>query len=81
LFYGGVFSVGVAYTLQIYGQKNSPASHAAIILCMESVTAAVGGWIILNEFLSGRAIFGCALMLAGMLISQLYSVKQNTRTT
>jgi drug/metabolite transporter (DMT)-like permease len=80
LFYGGVFSVGVAYTLQIYGQKNSPASHAAIILCMESVMAAVGGWIILNEFLSGRAIFGCALMLAGMLISQLYSVRQNART-
>ncbi|MEX1301208.1 MAG: DMT family transporter [Desulfotignum sp.] len=76
LFYGGVFSVGVAYTLQIYGQKNSPASHAAIILCLESVTAAIGGWIILDEILSGRAIFGCALMLAGMLVSQLYAVKK-----
>ncbi|MCA1785705.1 MAG: DMT family transporter [Desulfotignum sp.] len=76
LIYGGVFSVGVAYSLQIYGQKNSPASHAAIILCLESVVAAIGGWIILNEILSGRAIFGCVLMLAGMLISQLYSVKK-----
>jgi drug/metabolite transporter (DMT)-like permease len=77
LIYGGVFSVGVAYSLQIYGQKNSPASHAAIILCLESVVAAIGGWIILNEILSGRGIFGCVLMLAGMLVSQLYAVKKH----
>ncbi len=76
LFYGGVLSVGVAYSLQIYGQKNSPTSHAAIILCLESVVAALGGWIILNEILSKRAIFGCVLMLAGMLISQLYPAKR-----
>ena len=76
LIYGGVCSVGLAYTLQIYGQKNSPASHAAIILCLESVVAAIGGWVILNEILSGRAIFGCVLMLAGMLVSQLYAVKK-----
>lgn len=75
LLYGGVMSVGVAYSLQIYGQKNSPASHAAIILSLESVFAAIGGWLILNEILSGRAFLGCALMLAGMLISQLYYKK------
>ncbi len=75
LFYGGVMSVGVAYSLQIYGQKNSPASHAAILLSLESVFAAIGGWLILNEILSGRAILGCALMLSGMLISQLYYKK------
>ena len=73
LIYGGVFSVGVAYSLQIYGQKNSPASHAAIIFSLESVVAAIGGWIILNEILSGRAILGCILMLAGILVSQLYT--------
>lgn len=77
LFYGGVLSVGVAYSLQIYGQKHSPTSHAAIILCLESVVAALGGWIILNEILSGRAILGCVLMLAGMLISQLYPAGKN----
>ncbi|MBU0465043.1 MAG: DMT family transporter [Proteobacteria bacterium] len=75
LLYGGVLSVGVAYSLQIYGQKNSPASHAAIIFSLESVFAAIGGWFILNEILSGRAFLGCALMLAGMLISQLYYKK------
>lgn len=72
LFYGGILSVGVAYSLQIVGQKNAPATHAAIIFSMESVVAAVGGWLILNEILSGRAITGCALMLFGMLLSQLY---------
>lgn len=75
LLYGGILSVGVAYSLQIYGQRNSPASHAAIIFSLESVVAAIGGWIILNEILSGSAIFGCALMLTGMLISQLYAKK------
>ena len=73
IIYGGVFSVGIAYSLQIYGQKNSPASHAAIILSLEAVFAALGGWIVLNEILSGRGISGCILMLAGMLISQLFT--------
>lgn len=73
IIYGGVFSVGIAYSLQIYGQKNSPASHAAIILSLEAVFAALGGWIMLNEILSGRGIFGCIFMLAGMLISQLFT--------
>ncbi len=75
LLYGGVMSVGVAYSLQIYGQKNSPASHSAIILSLESLIAAIGGWIILNELLSGRGIVGCALMLTGMFLSQLYRKK------
>ena len=77
LLYGGVLSVGVAYSLQIYGQKNSPAPHAAIIFSLESVVAAIGGWIILNEILSGRAIFGCTLMMAGILISQLVTKKRH----
>jgi drug/metabolite transporter (DMT)-like permease len=70
--YGGVFSVGVAYSLQIYGQKGSHPAHAAILLSLESVIAALGGWLVLNEVLSGRALFGCVLMMVGMLISQLY---------
>ena len=80
IIYGGVFSVGIAYSLQIYGQKNSPASHAAIILSLEAVFAALGGWIMLNEILSGRGISGCILMLAGMLISQLFT-KRGFRTS
>lgn len=73
LIYGGVFSVGIAYSLQIYGQKTGHPAHAAILLSLESVVAALGGWLILGEILSGRAIAGCVLMMAGMLVSQLYT--------
>ncbi len=72
IFYGGVFSVGIAYSLQIYGQKGSHPAHAAILLSLESVIAAIGGCLILNEVLSGRSLSGCVLMMAGMLVSQLY---------
>jgi drug/metabolite transporter (DMT)-like permease len=71
ILYGGLFSVGIAYTLQIVGQKKTPPSHAAIILSMEAVFAAFGGWLILHEVLTSRALLGCALMLAGMLLAQV----------
>ena len=72
IIYSGALSVGIAYTLQVVAQKNAHPAHAAIILSMETVFAALGGWIILNEILSTREISGCALMLAGMLLSQLW---------
>ncbi len=72
LLYGGVMSVGVAYSLQVYAQKRTLASHAAIILSLESVFAAVGGFLILGERLSGRGLVGCGFILAGILISQVY---------
>lgn len=70
IFYGGVMSVGIAYTLQVVGQKDAPPAHAAIILCLESAFAALGGWMILNEQLGVRGFTGCVLMLSGMIISQ-----------
>ncbi len=71
ILYGGLMSVGVAYTLQVVAQKDAPPTHAAIILSLEAVFAVLGGWLILSEMLSLRSLFGCALMLAGMLMSQL----------
>jgi drug/metabolite transporter (DMT)-like permease len=71
LLYGGFISVGIAYTLQVIGQKYSPPAHAAILLSLESFFAAVSGWIILGETLSLRAILGCTLMMAAMLASQM----------
>ncbi|KUO77038.1 MAG: hypothetical protein APF77_17390 [Clostridia bacterium BRH_c25] len=73
ILYGGLFSVGIAYTLQVVAQKNAKPSHAAIILSMETVFAAVGGALLLNENLGGRGYFGCALMFAGMLLTQVQS--------
>ena len=71
ILYGGLLSVGVAYTLQVVAQKNAKPSHAAIILSMESVFAALGGMIILSESLTVRAAIGCALILVGILITQI----------
>ncbi|OQY13039.1 MAG: hypothetical protein B6I31_01840 [Desulfobacteraceae bacterium 4572_19] len=71
ILYGGICSVGIAYTLQVVAQKDAHPAHAAILLSLESVIAAVGGWIILNEVLSLRGLAGCFFMLTGMLVSQL----------
>lgn len=74
ILYGGLFSVGIAYTLQVVGQKSASPSHAAIILSMETVFAAIGGYLIINEHLGVRELWGCGLMLAGMLVAQLQSI-------
>lgn len=77
ILYGGVGSVGIAYTLQVVAQKNARPSHAAIFLSLEAVFAAFGGWLMLNEVLSARGFLGCGLMLAGMLLSQLWGLSGN----
>ncbi|HNX58680.1 MAG TPA: DMT family transporter, partial [Spirochaetota bacterium] len=71
ILYGGMLSVGVAFTLQVVAQKNAHPSHAAIIFSFESVFAALGGWLILSETMSNRNIAGCAVMFAGMILSQI----------
>ncbi|MFM4704954.1 DMT family transporter [Aeromonas bivalvium] len=71
LLYAGLVSVGVGYTLQVVGQRGAHPAHAAIILSLETVFAAIGGVLLLGEHLDERAVVGCALMLTGMLISQI----------
>jgi drug/metabolite transporter (DMT)-like permease len=71
ILYGGLLSVGVAYTLQVVAQKNAKPSHAAIILSMESVFGAIGGALLLGESMSSRGYIGCILMLGGILVSQI----------
>ncbi|MFC5706309.1 DMT family transporter [Aeromonas eucrenophila] len=71
LLYAGLVSVGIGYTLQVVGQRGAHPAHAAIILSLETVFAAIGGVLLLGETLDERAIVGCSLMLAGMLISQI----------
>jgi drug/metabolite transporter (DMT)-like permease len=69
--YGGICSVGIAYTLQVVAQRTAPPAHAAIIMSLEGVFAVIGGYLVLGEVLSNRGLLGCALMLCGMLTSQL----------
>jgi drug/metabolite transporter (DMT)-like permease len=70
ILYGGLCSVGIAYTLQVVVQKTAHPAHAAIILSLEGAFAVLGGWLILGELLSVRGLVGCALMLGGMIVSQ-----------
>jgi len=76
LLYAGIMSVGVAFTLQVIAQRHAKPAHTAIILSLESVFAAIGGWILLSESLGLKGIIGAGLMLTGMLISQLMPGKK-----
>lgn len=69
--YGGALSVGIAYTIQVIAQKDAAPAHAAVIFSMEGVFAALAGWVVLGETLSARALTGCALMLAGLIVCQV----------
>lgn len=71
ILYGGLASVGVAYTFQVVAQRTAHPAHASVILTLEGAFAAIGGWLILGEILSIRSLVGCTLMLMGMLVSQL----------
>ncbi|UZE30467.1 DMT family transporter [Pseudomonas asplenii] len=72
ILYGGIVAVAIGYTLQVIAQKDAIASHAAIIFSLEAVFAAIAGAWLLNESLHLRGYIGCTLMLAGMLIAQLW---------
>jgi len=71
ILYGGILSVGVAYTLQVVAQKKANPAYASIILSLESVFAGIGGYLLLGETLNSRGLLGCCLMFSGMLIAQL----------
>jgi len=71
IIYAGVLSGGIAFTLQIYAQKNISPAPAAIIFSLEGVFATIAAWIILNQVLGLDNIIGCVLILCGVLFSQL----------
>ena len=71
ILYTGVFTMGVAYTLQIVAQKDTDPTVASLILCMESVFAVVFGWLILHETLSLREGVGSGFMFVAILLAQL----------
>ena len=77
IIYAGVFSGGIAFTLQMFAQKNIEEAPAAIIYSLEGVFAALAGWIILNQFLDLSNIIGCCLILIALIFSQLAPNKKN----
>ena len=71
LCYAGILSMGVAYTLQIVGQKALEPAPAALIMSLESVIAALCGWLILKETMTATELIGCGLVFAAVILSQL----------
>jgi drug/metabolite transporter (DMT)-like permease len=81
--YGGLISVAIAYTLQVVAQKDAHPAYASIILSLETVFAALGGWLMLGETMNIKGMIGCTLMFIGILVTQvpdimkLYQSKNN----
>ena len=71
LMYAGVLSMGVAFTLQIVGQKYLDSAPASIIMSLESVFAVLAGWLILGETMTTAETIGCVLMFAAVILSQI----------
>ncbi|HIR28537.1 MAG TPA: DMT family transporter [Candidatus Choladousia intestinigallinarum] len=76
ILYAGVLSCGVAYTLQIVGQKDMDPTVAALILSLESVVSVLAGWVLLGESMSLRELSGCGLMFAAIILAQLPGSKE-----
>lgn len=70
ILFGGIMVVGVSFTLQVIAQSEAHPGHAAVIMVSEAMWGVFAGWLLLAETLSARALAGCGLMLAGMLLSQ-----------
>ena len=77
ILYAGALSGGIAFTLQMYAQKNIEEAPAAIIYSLEGVFAAVAGWIILNQFLSTNNMIGCLFILIAVISSQISPSTKN----
>ena len=69
--YTGVLSTGVAYTLQIVGQKGLNPVVASLLMSLESVVSALAGWLVLGQGLSAHELTGCAVMFAAIILAQL----------
>ncbi len=77
--YGGIMSVGIAFSLQIVAQRDAPPSHAAVLFSLESVFALIGGMLILHEIMSMRSYIGCGLILLGTLTLQIPKILHAAR--
>lgn len=80
ILYVGIFSSGVAYTLQILAQKDSNPTVVSLLLSLESVFATLAGAIILHDQMSGKEYFGCVLMLGAVVLAQLPERKKSEAT-
>ncbi len=71
LAYAGILSSGVAYTLQVVGQRDTDPTVASLILSLESVVSVLAGWVVLRQALTGRELAGCGLVFCAVILVQL----------
>ena len=71
ILYAGIMSCGVAYTLQILGQKRMNPAIASLILSLESVVSVLAGWLILQEIMTKRQLIGCTLVFGAVILAQI----------
>lgn len=79
LLYGGIMSVGLAFTLQVIGQKQAHPSVASVLLSSESLFAVIGGWAILDEQMSLQQALGCFLIFAAILFIQIFQIRKTKK--
>jgi len=79
ILYAGILSGGIAFTLQIYAQKNISAAPAAIIYSLEGVFATIAGWILLSQILGINNVLGCFFILLGVILSQMLPIYENRK--
>ena len=77
ILYAGILSGGIAFALQLFGQRNISAAPAAIVMSLEGVVAAISAWLVLSQILGLNNIIGCTLILFGVLFSQLIPIYQS----
>ncbi len=79
ILYAGIMSSGVAYTLQILGQRDTNPASATLLMSLESVFAALSGWLILHEVLSAKELLGCALVFAAVILAQFQQPSEHSK--
>ena len=79
ILYAGVMSSGAAFTMQILGQRNTDPTSASLIMSLESVFAALSGWLLLNEMMTVKEFSGCVLVFAAVILAQLKDKFKNTK--
>ncbi len=79
ILYAGVMSSGAAFTLQILGQKHTDPTSASLIMSLESVFAALSGWLLLNELMTAKEFMGCVLVFAAVILAQLKDREKDTQ--
>ena len=79
ILYRVVFSIGIGYTLQVWGQRHTPPTDAALILSMEGVFAAIAGWLLLSQNLLPIQILGCVIIFGAVMLTQFKDMKHATQ--